>query len=93
MGEIKRAERGSGAEQRKGGQPLARMAGQLEAEEQAAEGEAGEHHAEPVEALALVALVFDPRAVVLGTLACAALAMGSFYGAFEGFDEALRRPR
>ncbi len=46
-----------------------------------------------VETLALVALFFDVRAVVFGTLACAALALCCFYGAFEGFDEALRRPK
>jgi hypothetical protein len=46
-----------------------------------------------VETLAILALFFDVRAVVLGTLACAGLALGCFYGAFEGFDEALRRPK
>ncbi len=46
-----------------------------------------------VEIGAIVALPFDLRAVVLGTLACAALAFVSFYGAYEGFDEALRRPK
>jgi hypothetical protein len=46
-----------------------------------------------LEALAIALLFIDERAVVLGTLACAALAMSAFYGAFEGFDEALRRPK
>jgi hypothetical protein len=46
-----------------------------------------------VEMLAILGLVFDARAVVLGTLACAVLASCSFYGAYEGFDEALRRPK
>ena len=45
------------------------------------------------ESLAILGLFFDLRAVVLGTLACAALALCCFYGAFEGFDEALRRPK
>ncbi len=46
-----------------------------------------------LETLAILGLLFDRRAVVLGTLACAALALCCFYGAFEGFDEALRRPK
>lgn len=46
-----------------------------------------------LEGLALALLYFDARAVVLGTLACAALALCCFYGAYEGFDEALRRPK
>lgn len=45
------------------------------------------------ESVAIVALALDVRAVVVGTLACAALAACSLYGAYEGFDEALRRPK
>jgi hypothetical protein len=45
------------------------------------------------ETLAIFGLLFDRRAVVLGTLACAALALFCFYGAYEGFDDALRRPK
>lgn len=45
------------------------------------------------EFVAICALFFDARAVVLGTLATAVVACSTFYGAYEGFDEALRRPK
>jgi len=43
--------------------------------------------------VAIVGLAFDGRAVILGTLACAGLACSTLYGAYEGFDEVLRRPK
>ena len=46
-----------------------------------------------LEGIALVALAFDVRAVAVGIFACAGLALAAFYGAYEGFDAILRRPR
>lgn len=43
---------------------------------------------------ACVAVAISPRSIVwavIGTLACAVVASCALYGAFEGFDEALRR--